>query len=62
MDAVPFFCFDYDLDYRTEWGPDLNHPRGQDIGLSDHMEFRTTTYKGFWSDVQNPIYANTVRN
>lgn len=32
MDAVPCFCFDHDLNYRAEWGPDLNHPSRQDIG------------------------------
>lgn len=47
MDAVPCFCFDNDCDYRTEWGPDLNHPRRQDIGSSDHIELRATTCKGF---------------
>lgn len=61
MDAVLFFSFDNDLDYRTEGGPDLIHPKRQDIGPSDHMELRATTCKGFWSDVPNPIYTNTVR-
>lgn len=61
MDAVLCFSFDNDLDYRTEGGPDLIHPKRQDIGPSDHMELRATTCKGFWSDVPNPIYTNTVR-
>lgn len=50
MDAVPCFGFDIDLDYWTEWGPDLNHPRRQEIGSSDHRALWTTriTCKGFW--------------
>lgn len=63
MGAVPCFGFDTDLDYWTEWGPDLNHPRRQEIGSSDHTALRATrtTCEGFWADVQNPVYANTVR-
>lgn len=63
LNTVLCFCFDNDLDYRTEWGPHLYHPRMQNIWSSDYMELRATrtTCKGFWSDVQNPIYANTVR-